>query len=126
MRHNYLPLLFILFCFVSHAQQPLVSLVGSYQRDNPKDDPTNYQDMYAPCFKEFVTSSVAFRGYDERQDWWGLGDAYYYLKFNSSGTCAATDKAGLTKPIIMMGGFDPLDSRSPAKIYGKYLRNLYC
>ena len=82
-------LYFVLFCFVSHAQQPLVSLVGSYQRDNPKDDPTNYQDMYAPCFKEFVTSSVAFRGYDERQDWWGLGDAYYYLKFNSSGTCAA-------------------------------------
>ena len=125
MKNLYRTILLLFLCVTGQAQS-LVSLVGSYQRDDPKYDPTGYEGENPPCFREDITSTVGFRGYDESQDWQGLGEVYYYLKFNSSGTCAATDKAGLTKPIIMMGGFDPLDSRSPAQIYGKYLRDLYC
>ena len=89
----------------SQTLNPLFDVAGrpQYGRDTPSGgDTTNYEATFQPCLKEFVTSTIGFRGYDEGQDWQGLGDAYYYLKFNSSGTCAATDKAGLTKPIDLL------------------------
>ena len=71
-------LLFFFFAvpsYLSCAQAPaLLSLVGSYPRDNPKYNP-NYERMHPPCFKRDIQSSVGFRGYDERQDWQGWGEA---------------------------------------------------
>ena len=114
---------FVFFSAHSTYAQSLVSLVGSYQRDNPKYNP-DYGGLpqYQPCFRRDIQSSVGFQGYDENQSYTGLGEVFYYLKFNTSNACSAAAESGLSKPIIVMDGFDPLDGRSPAQIYGRYLQ----
>jgi len=121
----------ILFAFIGqllYAQSPsYTSLVGKYDRDIVNGDGVDYPNKFPPCplgngaNSEFIISGTTFKGYDEAQGYNGMGEVSYYFK-SSSGQCPSGGKANLTKPIIVLDGFDPLDSRSGAKIYGKYLK----
>ena len=66
MKNIYQVSILLLLHLAGHSQSP-VSLVGSYQRDDPKYDQTNYEGENIPCFRENITSTVGFRGYDENQ-----------------------------------------------------------
>ena len=123
--------IFLFLIFVSQsllAQTPYTSLVGKYDRDKKSSfDATDYPKDFMPCTlangktSETIISSITFRGYDENQNYAGVGEVSYYFK-NVNGQCPSGGKSNLTKPIIVLDGFDPLDVRSGAKIYGKYLR----
>jgi len=108
--------IFLLFFFNTFAQVRLISKVGTYDRTH--GEPKEYEKDFPLCFKEFLSSSEIFQGYDENAAYPGLGEISYYFKGSS---CPTTGKVNLTKPIIVLDGFDPLDTRSGAELYGKYL-----
>ena len=113
----------IIFFFVSAfllAQTP-VSLVGTYPRDVPDQaNPTDYSKKFPPCFSRDVTG-YSFTDYDGKS-FPGLGEVSYYLASNNPvGTCTGT-LSNVKRPIIILDGFDPGDSRSASKLYGVYLK----
>ena len=80
----------------------------------------DYEKNIPPCFTEpALLSSEVFQGYDENQAFQGMGEVIYYFKGD---ICPTNGKISLTKPIIVLDGFDPGDTRSGAEIYGNYLK----
>jgi hypothetical protein len=108
---------------LSLAQSVPVSLVPSnYPRDIPSEsDPTDYSSVqYRPCFGQDIVGSP-FTDY-EGNTFPGLGEVSYYLAtLNPRVACSGT-VSQLRKPLIVLDGFDPGDSRSGNKIYGRYLK----
>lgn len=63
------------------------------------------------------TSDLPFQGYDETTPTTGQGD--YKIFYATNGACDQV----LRKPLIILDGFDPLDTRSADDLYNKYLNN---
>lgn len=103
------------------------AIPGGYDRTNETDG-INYENVaaYKPCKPaEFIRSDLAFQGYEEAQASQGIGEVtYYYRTDNIPPTQPCPDLATnpkVNKPIVVLDGFDPLDTRSGAELYGKYL-----
>ncbi len=121
---NILFLAFFLFINLSYswAQVKLLSKAGTYIRTT---DGINYEsDVNSiPCDKDApLISTEIFQGYNEPAAYPGLGEVTYYYK-GIDGVCPSiNNKQNLTKPIIILDGFDPGDNTSGAAIYGAYLK----
>src|SRR5690554_2679098 len=59
-------------------------------------------------FSETITATISYQGYDEAQAYYGQGEFEIFLD---------TYNGILNKPIIVLDGFDPGDSRSIGDIY---------
>lgn len=66
-----------------------------------------------PCTTTTIEADIAFQGYDETTATKGIGDVNTYY-------ANCSDKT-LRKPIIILDGFDPGDSRNAQLIYNLYL-----
>jgi hypothetical protein len=66
-----------------------------------------------------IESEIAFQGYDEPYATTSYGDYHIYYHFTApnSGVCEKV----LRKPIIIMDGYDPMDSTSWVELYRDYL-----
>ena len=88
-------------------------------------DGTDYEAQYIPCFKEYIYSTESFKGYEEATARVGKGEVYYYYaaakSCNNANNTSPANKLNVTKPIIVLDGFDPGDGRGAAEIYGRYL-----
>ena len=74
---------------------------------------TTSGDPSLPCTTTTIEADIAFQGYDETTASQGKGEVnIYYANCN--------DKT-LRKPIIILDGFDPGDSRNTQLIYKRYL-----
>lgn len=110
--------LFLLACLLvwsslSFAQQ---SLVPSYRNDRISTDfngnPFDWQQFFRPNFTQNLISNegrLAQRG--------GVGEVLYYYR----ATANFPGQQTLRRPVIILDGFDPLDTRSGEEIYGKQL-----
>ena len=112
-------------CLVAYSQTFPRPVQGIIDRFNETDN-TNYEAVYAPCHTEFITSDLAFQGYAENQPTQGLGEVTYYYRFPnndpSQGCPSPSTSPKVSKPIIVLDGFDPQDTRAGAEVYGKYLK----
>jgi|GEM_PF-6454208 len=101
---------------------------GGYSRINETEN-IDYENIRAfqPCkTAEFIRSDLSFQGYEETTPTQGIGEVTYYYRNNNlppAQRCPdlATNPR-VSKPIVVLDGFDPQDTRSGAELYGKYLR----
>ncbi len=86
------------------------------------DKGVNWESVNPPCYKEAVIASRDFQGEEETRPQKGLGEVTYYYKSSNPKSGCPAGKLPVTKPIIILDGFDPNDDRSGAELYGKYLQ----
>jgi hypothetical protein len=68
-----------------------------------------------PCYTDTITADIPFEGYDELRSLRGQVELNYYYR---AGANDATDcRKKLSKPIIVLDGFDPTDKRDANFIY---------
>jgi pimeloyl-ACP methyl ester carboxylesterase len=78
------------------------------QNKNVAQKNSNQQTQFAPNVVNAITSSIPFQGYGETAAYTGIGE-YEIFMDNTNGI--------LDKPIFLLDGFDPGDTRNTATIY---------
>lgn len=70
-----------------------------------------------PCQKETVIADIPFIGYDENLPTKGQVEINYYYRFKNANDLNECSVKPLSKPIIVLDGFDPTDKRDGRWIY---------
>ncbi|RMA58896.1 alpha/beta fold hydrolase [Ulvibacter antarcticus] len=92
------PIYFLLFCLISYS-----GFTQSYFQETPEYLPIANRGMLTG-----ITATISYQGYDESQAYFGQGE-YEIFADNVNGI--------LDKPIIVLDGFDPGDSRDITGLY---------
>jgi|GEM_PF-955353 len=97
-----------------------LTVSGSSGCPSCRTETVDYVRLYPPCYRDSVNAGIDFTPY-ESEDFSsvrGRAQVLYYYANNKTCIPNGTTKHNVTKPIIVLDGFDPGDKRPGEELYG--------